>query len=506
MCGGPFHWITSFWTSREAVLMIRRLVAATALTASILAVAACTPGSSQTSGNPFSKPAPAPTPDPDPIVKVVDDAQPGENLQLTVTGGEFVSVKLTDDKHKSVPADTGTYKAAAPSSTDASTPADGSTPATDSSDTADASTDSATDAAVAGGTAETPESTSELGSSNAGSTTTPAQSGTPQASADSSTDPATSGATDTNPKGTTWTSNYTLAGAADYTYTATTVTPDGKTHTATGHVETTKPTGEPMRLSTVLADDANVGVGAPLIFNFAGKIPEEYRAGIESRMTLTVTDDKGKPRKVEGSWAWLPDDDGHSRIHYRPKEYWPEHSKVHVDAPLKDVPFSKDSFGAKDMTLDVNIDRNQIVVADAKTHTMKVTRDGKVIMDFPASLGSPQAPSYNGIHIVMSKSLNYTMTSDRWGYTTPVTHAVRLHNNGEFIHAAPWSVGAQGNSNVSHGCVNLSTANAAEYYKTAIYGDPVVIQGSSVNLSTKDSDVKDWVYTWDQWKDLSALA
>ena len=44
------------------------------------------------------------------------------------------------------------------------------------------------------------------------------------------------------------------------------------------------------------------------------------------------------------------------------------------------------------------------------------------------------------------------------------------------MHGAPWSVGSQGNSNVSHGCINLSPDNAAWYYDTVSVGDPIIIQ------------------------------
>ena len=33
-----------------------------------------------------------------------------------------------------------------------------------------------------------------------------------------------------------------------------------------------------------------------------------------------------------------------------------------------------------------------------------------------------------------------------------VEYAMRVTYSGEFVHAAPWSVGSQGNANVSHGC------------------------------------------------------
>ena len=41
---------------------------------------------------------------------------------------------------------------------------------------------------------------------------------------------------------------------------------------------------------------------------------------------------------------------------------------------------------------------------------------------------------------------------------------VAITDGGEFVHAAPWSTGAQGNSNVSHGCINLSVANATTFF------------------------------------------
>ena len=45
-----------------------------------------------------------------------------------------------------------------------------------------------------------------------------------------------------------------------------------------------------------------------------------------------------------------------------------------------------------------------------------------------------------------------------------VEYAMRVTYSGEFLHAAPWSVGSQGYANVSHGCTGMSTANAAWLY------------------------------------------
>ena len=44
-----------------------------------------------------------------------------------------------------------------------------------------------------------------------------------------------------------------------------------------------------------------------------------------------------------------------------------------------------------------------------------------------------------------------------------------------------------------------------EYYRTAIYGDPVEVTGSSIQLSYSDGDIWDWAVDWDTWVAMSAL-
>jgi lipoprotein-anchoring transpeptidase ErfK/SrfK len=99
------------------------------------------------------------------------------------------------------------------------------------------------------------------------------------------------------------------------------------------------------------------------------------------------------------------------------------------------------------------------------------------------------------------------MTNPAYGYTDVPEHwAVRISNNGEFIHANPATDGVQGRRNVTHGCINLSTSNGKAYYDTAMFGDPVEITGTSVALSARDGDIYDWTIPWTQWRKLSALA
>ena len=69
-----------------------------------------------------------------------------------------------------------------------------------------------------------------------------------------------------------------------------------------------------------------------------------------------------------------------------------------------------------------------------------------------------------------------------------MTEHVRIENNGEFIHANPKTDGVQGSENVTHGCVNLSTDNAEQYFQTAIFGDPVEVTNSPIPLTMSDGD------------------
>jgi lipoprotein-anchoring transpeptidase ErfK/SrfK len=212
---------------------------------------------------------------------------------------------------------------------------------------------------------------------------------------------------------------------------------------------------------------------------------------------------------TEGSWAWLPDDNGGSRAHYRPKNYWQPGTHVSVTAKLYGVALGEGSYGKEDISTKFMIGRAQIVEADVNSHRLIVIRDGHEVMDFPASYGlssDPQRNTTNGIHVVMNKAQKVLMSNPAYGYVNiPEYWAVRISNNGEFIHANPETTGVQGSSNVTHGCVNLSTANAREYFNTAMFGDPVEVTGSPTPLTGADGDIYDWTVPWDSWLAMSAL-
>lgn len=287
---------------------------------------------------------------------------------------------------------------------------------------------------------------------------------------------------------------------ATYTWSGSAVGHDGKAIPVAGKLTTVAPT-KTIGGGFQLGDGQTVGVAAPIIIQFDAPISD--KAAVERALKVAT-----EP-PVEGSWAWLPDEAKGSRVHWRPREYYPAGTNVKVDAKLYGLRFGDGTYGDQDISLRFEIGRRQVVKAEVFSHRIKVIRDEGVIMDFPCSYGEADKArnvTRNGIHVVTEKYADFYMSNPAAGYSNAHERwAVRISNNGEFIHANPMSAGAQGNSNVTNGCINLSTSDAAQYYSSAIYGDPVEVTGSSIELSYSDGDIWDWAVDWDTWVSMSAL-
>ncbi len=294
-----------------------------------------------------------------------------------------------------------------------------------------------------------------------------------------------------------------LGYGVQYTWAGAAVGRDGKAVPLAGSFTTVDPQTQ-VNGQFQLGDGQVVGVAAPIILQFDAAIDDKAKPGVERALKVTTTP------PVEGSWAWLPDEVGGSRVHWRTREYYPAGTKVHVAASMYGIPFGDGAFGAQDVTLDFEIGRRQVVKAEASSHRIQVITDEGVILDLPCSYGEADLPrniTRSGIHVVTEKYEDFYMSNPAAGYTNAhERYAVRISNNGEFIHANPSTTGVQGSSNVTNGCINLSTENAQQYYNTAIYGDPVEVTGTSIELSYADGDIWDWAVDWDQWKSMSALS
>lgn len=298
---------------------------------------------------------------------------------------------------------------------------------------------------------------------------------------------------------TTFTVNEPLGYGTTYTWHGSAIGQDRRPVEIKGAFTTLAPSSQ-LNVVVNIADGQEVGIAAPLILKFDGTVTD--KAAVEKALTLTTTP------PAEGAWAWLGEDNG-SRVHWRSREYLAPGTKVHMNAKLYGLNHGDGSYGAADVTSDYVIGRSQIVKAEASSHQIIVVRDGATLMTLPCSYGGGDLDrnvTRSGIHVVSEKHEDFYMSNPAAGYfNVRERWAVRISNNGEFIHANPETVGVQGSSNVTNGCINLSLENAQQYFQTAIYGDPVEVTGTRINLSEADGDIFDWVFDWATWQSMSAI-
>ena len=290
-----------------------------------------------------------------------------------------------------------------------------------------------------------------------------------------------------------------LSWGKKYTVTLTGPEAEGKNNTATASFTVMAKPKKLIRVSSFLGDGDKVGVGMPLIVRFGRSIPESYRDDVERRMTVTAT-----PAQV-GTWHWTSP----TEVHYRPKVFWKAQSKVFYKVALAGVPLGNGYYGRSDLTVDLKVSRALVMTVSNKTKQMTVKQDGKVIKTIPVSLGKPSTPSSSGTMVVIEKKKHTIFdTTDELGpvdgYKTPIDFAQRITWSGQYIHAAPWSEGKQGRTNVSHGCVNVSEAMGAWLFSRTLMGDPITVTGTEEKLKNGNGWT-DWNMSWEEYKKGSYL-
>ena len=208
-------------------------------------------------------------------------------------------------------------------------------------------------------------------------------------------------------------------------------------------------------------------------------------------------------KRVVGSWYW----DGKCRLaplclYFRPRRYWPTHTRVSFTGHLNGVEGAPGVYGQHTLTQRFTIGSSLIASVSTSGHHMKLYRDRKLIATWPISSGKPGDETPNGTYVTLEKGNPVDMVGP--GYNIEVPWSVRITWSGDYLHDAYWSVGDQGFSNVSHGCVNMSPANAETYYKMAVPGDPVKITGSP-RAGTWGNGWTVWFLSWKRWLRGSAL-
>lgn len=244
-------------------------------------------------------------------------------------------------------------------------------------------------------------------------------------------------------------------------------------------------------------DGQTVGVGQPLTFHFSENAPPPDKTRAEEAIRIRT-----EPA-VEGAFYWYDD----REVHWRPKDHWKPGTRVTVDADVYGKDLGNGVYGEADRSATVDIGDAVVLRADGAKHEMSIEVNGVVRRTIPVSLGKPSAPSSNGTHVVTEKHENYLMDSSTFGlpvdaeggYKIDVKWAVRISNGGEFLHAAPWSVGDQGRRNVSHGCINMSDADAREVFGLLKKGDIVEITNSGGPDLKPTDGFGDWQVPWQEW-------
>ena len=129
--------------------------------------------------------------------------------------------------------------------------------------------------------------------------------------------------------------------------------------------------------------------------------------------------------------------------------------------------------------------------------------------NYAVSYGKESVPgraTVTGIHIVTEKYPTFKMCNPQFDYCNALEKwAVRINNNGEFIHENLKAAAAFGIANVSHGCINMGEPDAKNYYDSALYGDPVIVTNTGGPAMTERDSLYDWIYSPTDWKALSAL-
>jgi lipoprotein-anchoring transpeptidase ErfK/SrfK len=303
-----------------------------------------------------------------------------------------------------------------------------------------------------------------------------------------------------SPDGQTWTATRYLRPSATYTIAAASMS--GVKAQSTFSTSSAKISATYHLLPS---NHAVVGVGMPLIVQFDSPVNDAGKAEVERNLSVSTSP------KVTGSWGWLTD----AQVMYRPASYWKSGTKITLKANLAGVKTGSGKYVTSDSSTSFKVGSRMTSVVNTRTHHMKVYKNGKLLRTLPVSTGrpGPKTETRNGIKIIVSKEPTHIMDSTTIGipkgspgYYRLVTHwDMRLTWSGEFLHSAPWSVGSQGSANVSHGCTNLSPANAIWLFGVSKIGDPVKYTGSSRKLEVGNGYTL-WNYSFAQWEKRSALA
>ncbi|MCB0939589.1 MAG: L,D-transpeptidase family protein [Mycobacterium sp.] len=243
-------------------------------------------------------------------------------------------------------------------------------------------------------------------------------------------------------------------------------------------------------------DGEVVGVGQPVAVRFDENIPNRVAAERAIKVTTTPP--------VEGAFYWL----NNREVRWRPANYWKPGTSVAVEVNTYGVDLGDGLFGQENLRSHFTIGDEVIATANDDTKELTIRRNGEVIKTMPISMGKNSTPTSNGTYIIGDRFSHLIMDSSTYGvpsnspngYRTEVDWATQMSYSGIYVHSAPWSVGSQGYSNVSHGCLNVSPGNAQWFYNNTKRGDIVEVRNTVGSTLPGTEGLGDWNIPWEQWK------
>ena len=260
---------------------------------------------------------------------------------------------------------------------------------------------------------------------------------------------------------------------------------------------------ENLTMPYVLPNDGEVvGVGQPVAIRFDENIPNRLAAQRAIKITTNPP--------VEGAFYWL----NNRELRWRPQNFWKPGTTVDVAVNTYGVNLGDGLFGQDNVTTHFTVGDEVIATADDNTKTVTVRVNGEVVKTMPTSMGKNSTPTSNGTYLVGDRFSHIVMDSSTYGvpvnspngYRTDVDWATQISYSGIFVHAAPWSVGAQGYTNTSHGCLNVNTSNAQWFFNNTKRGDVVEIVNTVGSTLPGTDGLGDWNIPWDQWRAGNASA
>ena len=317
------------------------------------------------------------------------------------------------------------------------------------------------------------------------------------------------------PDGLQWTSAEPLGYGRTYTVTVTSRDVGGARSTQSRTFTTVQPANQTMVYLTTTGGDAfteggRYGVGTVVVARFDEAIGDRLAA--ERHLSVTTNP------PVTGAWHWLDD----QNAHWRPAQYYQPGTRVTVEATIYGVAVGEGLYGQQDSRVSFLIGDAHISIADDTTKQVSVYDNGRLVRTMPTSMGMGGTEriagstisfwTQPGVYTVMGTANPVVMDSSsyglpinsRLGYKESINYATRISTDGVYLHQLDATTWVQGNTNVSHGCLNLNADNARWFYDFSVPGDVVeVINTGGDPLQMWQNG--DWSVPWERWVSGSAL-